>query len=60
MNKVIFVMEELCFLCGTVWILNCYLDELRLQGLNEYVGNVVGNVYYCFQCEIYTSYEWVG
>jgi hypothetical protein len=26
--------EELCFLCGTDWILKYYLDELRLQRVN--------------------------
>jgi hypothetical protein len=27
--------EELCFLCGTDWILRYYLDELRLQRINR-------------------------
>jgi hypothetical protein len=29
--------EELCFLCGTDWILKYYLDELRLQRANNSV-----------------------
>jgi hypothetical protein len=27
--------EELCFLCGTDWILKYYLDELRLQKVKQ-------------------------
>jgi hypothetical protein len=26
--------EELCFLCGTDWIIKCYLDELRASVAN--------------------------
>jgi hypothetical protein len=32
-NRFIFVMEK-CFLWGTNWIFNYYLDEVRLQSVN--------------------------
>jgi hypothetical protein len=36
--------EELCFLCGTDWIIKYYVDELRLQGVKHDAMKMYGSL----------------